>query len=112
MTQRRPYRAQSSATYRPNKRRGSARASYLRVRDFVLLGAVAVAGLGSVTGWLGESQTTGPQGLVSAQGASAFYRYCSDAREAGAAPLHVGDPGYRSELDRDGDGVACEPYSG
>ncbi|MEU8794622.1 excalibur calcium-binding domain-containing protein [Streptomyces sp. NPDC048643] len=34
------------------------------------------------------------------------------ARAAGAAPLHRGDPGYRSELDRDGDGVACEPYPG
>ncbi|HYJ76391.1 MAG TPA: excalibur calcium-binding domain-containing protein [Kineosporiaceae bacterium] len=30
------------------------------------------------------------------------------ARQEGAAPLHVGDPGYRPGLDRDGDGVACE----
>ncbi|WP_314920740.1 excalibur calcium-binding domain-containing protein [Actinomyces oris] len=22
--------------------------------------------------------------------------------------MHLGDPGYREELDRDGDGVACE----
>ena len=29
-------------------------------------------------------------------------------RAAGAAPLHRGDPGYRSGLDRDGDGIACE----
>ena len=27
-----------------------------------------------------------------------------------AAPLHRGAPGYRRELDADGDGVACEPY--
>ncbi|CUM35799.1 hypothetical protein BN2537_563 [Streptomyces venezuelae] len=27
---------------------------------------------------------------------------------AGAAPLLLGQPGYRAELDRDGDGVACE----
>ena len=40
--------------------------------------------------------------------AGAYYRNCRAAREAGAAPLYVGDPGYRSELDRDGDGVACE----
>ena len=29
-------------------------------------------------------------------------------KAAGAAPLTVGEPGYRPGLDRDGDGVACE----
>ena len=33
---------------------------------------------------------------------------CTAAREAGAAPVHAGDPGYGSHLDRDGDGSACE----
>jgi hypothetical protein len=37
-----------------------------------------------------------------------YYANCSEARAAGAAPLHRGDPGYRSGLDRDDDGVACE----
>ncbi|WP_309231064.1 excalibur calcium-binding domain-containing protein [Nocardia sp. SYP-A9097] len=36
------------------------------------------------------------------------YKSCADARAAGAAPLHRGDPGYRSGLDKDGDGTACE----
>ncbi|WP_240135611.1 excalibur calcium-binding domain-containing protein [Streptomyces sp. MUM 178J] len=40
------------------------------------------------------------------------YRNCDAARAAGAAPVHRGDPGYGSHLDRDGDGVGCEPYSG
>ena len=39
---------------------------------------------------------------------SAYYANCSAAKAAGAAPLHRGEPGYRSGLDRDGDGVACE----
>ncbi|WP_277441807.1 excalibur calcium-binding domain-containing protein [Streptomyces sp. SPB162] len=39
----------------------------------------------------------------------AYFRDCDEARAAGAAPLFAGDPGYRSGLDRDGDGVACEP---
>jgi hypothetical protein len=39
---------------------------------------------------------------------SAFYQNCTAARAAGAAPLHVGEPGYRPSLDGDGDGVACE----
>ena len=41
-------------------------------------------------------------------GGAAYYANCSQARAAGAAPLYVGDPGYRPGLDRDGDGVACE----
>ncbi|HEV7713363.1 MAG TPA: excalibur calcium-binding domain-containing protein [Asanoa sp.] len=38
----------------------------------------------------------------------AYYRNCTEARAAGAAPLHRGDPGYRAGLDRDDDGTACE----
>ncbi|WP_052005428.1 excalibur calcium-binding domain-containing protein [Gordonia malaquae] len=38
----------------------------------------------------------------------ASYANCGEARAAGAAPLLQGQPGYRSKLDRDGDGVACE----
>ena len=30
------------------------------------------------------------------------------ARAAGAAPVHRGDPGYGSHLDREGDGIGCE----
>ncbi|WP_434613802.1 GmrSD restriction endonuclease domain-containing protein [Arthrobacter sp. A5] len=37
-----------------------------------------------------------------------YYQNCTAAREAGAAPLYRGQPGYRSALDRDGDGTACE----
>lgn len=37
-----------------------------------------------------------------------YYANCTEARNAGAAPLYTGDAGYRSALDRDGDGVACE----
>lgn len=42
-----------------------------------------------------------------AQG-EAYFAKCADARAAGAAPLHAGQPGYRPGLDGDGDGVACE----
>lgn len=41
---------------------------------------------------------------------SVYYRNCDAARAAGAAPLRRDDAGYRRPLDRDGDGVACEPY--
>jgi len=45
-------------------------------------------------------------------GEAPHYRYCSEARAAGVAPLYQGDPGYAPHLDADGDGVACEPYRG
>jgi excalibur calcium-binding domain-containing protein len=36
------------------------------------------------------------------------YKNCDAVRAAGAAPIHRGDPGYKSALDRDGDGIGCE----
>jgi hypothetical protein len=41
-----------------------------------------------------------------------FYSGCNEVRERGLAPLYEGDPGYRADMDGDGDGVACEPYRG
>lgn len=61
----------------------------------------------------GGSATTGGGaggGGVAEGGADAdvYYANCGAARAAGAAPILVGEPGYRRGLDRDGDGVACE----
>lgn len=39
-----------------------------------------------------------------------YFAGCDDARAAGVAPLYSDEPGYRPEMDGDGDGVACEPY--
>jgi hypothetical protein len=41
---------------------------------------------------------------------SVHYSGCDEVRAAGKAPLHSGEPGYRSDMDGDGDGVACEPH--
>jgi hypothetical protein len=37
-----------------------------------------------------------------------YYARCAEAWAAGAAPLFTGQPGYRSGLDGDKDGIACE----
>lgn len=37
---------------------------------------------------------------------------CAEARAAGVAPVRIGEPGYGAHLDRDGDGIGCEPYRG
>jgi hypothetical protein len=42
--------------------------------------------------------------------ASVYFSGCDEARLAGAAPIHSGQPGYREGMDGDSDGVACEPY--
>ncbi|MFD0770271.1 excalibur calcium-binding domain-containing protein [Bacillus sp. CGMCC 1.60114] len=42
------------------------------------------------------------------QNTNVYYKNCSAVRAAGKAPLHRGEPGYASHLDRDGDGIACE----
>lgn len=46
-----------------------------------------------------EAEDTGP---------TAPFENCAAAREAGADPVHRGDPGYGPHLDRDGDGIGCE----
>ena len=52
-----------------------------------------------------------PAGSSSSAPSRAF-RNCAEARAAGAAPVRRGEPGYGPHLDRDNDGVGCEPYRG
>ncbi|GGC30916.1 calcium-binding protein [Brevibacterium sediminis] len=56
----------------------------------------------------GSSSSGTTSGSSSSSGSSSYFENCTAAREAGAAPVHRGDPGYGSHLDRDGDGVGCE----
>ncbi|WP_310877102.1 excalibur calcium-binding domain-containing protein [Priestia megaterium] len=42
------------------------------------------------------------------QSQSVSYGNCTEAREAGAAPIYKGQPGYAKHLDRDGDGIGCD----
>ena len=56
-----------------------------------------------------KSLSLAPQRFGPTAGA---YRNCAEARAAGAAPIRRGDPGYGPHLDRDNDGIGCEPYRG
>lgn len=56
---------------------------------------------------LTPEQTPDPEPTTS-EPDEVYYSNCSAVKAAGAAPIHIGDPGYRSGLDRDGDGIACE----
>ncbi|MER5919218.1 excalibur calcium-binding domain-containing protein [Streptomyces mirabilis] len=55
-----------------------------------------------------QPAAAGGGGSNDSGGGSVYYENCAAARAAGAAPVHVGDPGYGRHLDRDGDGVGCE----
>ncbi|MEU1199903.1 excalibur calcium-binding domain-containing protein [Streptomyces sp. NPDC005813] len=52
--------------------------------------------------------TGGGDGGGSSDDSSVYYANCTEARAAGAAPIHRGEPGYAAHLDRDGDGIGCD----
>jgi hypothetical protein len=49
-----------------------------------------------------------PRHLPTPTGTAVSYPNCAAASAAGAAPIPRGRPGYRPDLDRDGDGIACD----
>ncbi|WP_432876149.1 excalibur calcium-binding domain-containing protein [Kribbella sp. CA-245084] len=49
-----------------------------------------------------------PSAVPTASSTTVAFQDCAEARAAGKAPLHRGDPGYSPALDHNGDGVACE----
>ncbi|MGW8766266.1 excalibur calcium-binding domain-containing protein [Streptomyces sp. NPDC055815] len=55
-----------------------------------------------------QPETAEPEPARTTEESNVYYENCAAVRAAGAAPIHVGDPGYSRKLDRDGDGVACE----
>lgn len=57
----------------------------------------------------GSTERVAPQQARSSAPSRAW-RNCTEARAAGAAPVYRGQPGYGPHLDRDGDGIGCEPY--
>jgi hypothetical protein len=74
----------------------------------------ALAGFGLVWGWAHGAPinfSSKPEVTGWSHSSPVSYRNCAAARAAGAAPLYRGQPGYAAHLDRDNDGIACEPYS-
>ena len=79
----------------------------------------ALAGIGSVV-VSGDASSLGSSlnpfavsaGIVRARAPQAgdYWPGCNAARAAGTAPIYLGEPGYREDMDGDGDGIACEPH--
>lgn len=105
------------AMRRPGRGRPGTRHSR-RERSFVAQLVIGCLFVGFVA-WQAEPHfqsmwavsTNTPQKLATSE-RSVYFRNCDAARAAGAAPIYRGSPGYRHALDRDGDGIACEPYRG
>lgn len=55
-----------------------------------------------------RSQSAPPARASRSGGGSVYFANCSEARAAGYSNIRRGQPGYRSALDRDNDGIACE----
>jgi len=80
----------------------------MRTKD-ILLAAVMLGGIGGYA-WsqLPPAVSRSPQERATIE-QSVTYSGCNEVRAAGKAPLYAGQPGYREDMDGDGDGVACEP---
>ena len=77
--------------------------------------AVAGNGTRTATTMVPASTTAAPQGKKASIATTApqttssvYYKNCAQASKAGAAPITIGQPGYRTGLDPNGNGVACE----
>ncbi|MGQ0588463.1 MAG: excalibur calcium-binding domain-containing protein [Sphingosinicella sp.] len=83
-----------------------------RVCSFLLILLVAAsAAAGEAQRRPADSQP-GREAQPRRPGSLVYYPNCDAARAAGAAPIYRGQPGYRPALDRDNDGIACEPWRG
>lgn len=102
----------SARSKKPQPRRSGSGAGILA--GAALVGAVG--GLGSVVlphvDWSSVRSFAADAGLVRAREPQPgdVWSGCNAARAAGTAPIYASEPGYRPEMDGDGDGIACEPY--
>ncbi len=86
----------------------------------VLLGGIVGIGSVAVTPQGRSSITNAADGVAVAAGVKRrrapapgdHWTGCNDARQAGTAPIYRDEPGYRPDMDGDGDGIACEPIRG
>ena len=75
----------------------------------ILAAAAILGGIGGYA-WLSlppaAFQSAGERKAVER---SVHYSGCNEVRAAGKAPILACEPGYRTDMDGDGDGIACEP---
>lgn len=84
----------------------------MTIRSYLVVAAMAgtTIGAGSIMlpRWLEGRAAAAEDARKTEQTVS--YSGCREVRAAGKAPLQRGEPGYRTWMDGDNDGVACENY--
>lgn len=77
----------------------------------MILPAVVFAGVfaGALIDWT-EPVATARTIIELAKPVDQHFSGCDAARAAGRQNIPSWDPSYRERMDRDGDGLACEPY--
>lgn len=73
----------------------------LAAGSFLFVGGVSIAALKAES--MDHLPYTEPQKEL-------YFSNCTDARDAGYSNITEDKSGYRPDLDRDSDGVACETY--
>lgn len=76
--------------------------------DKTVLVGTYVAPIQQTTRIVDSAPARSAPSIPSAPASNTYYANCTQARSAGVTPIYVGQPGYRSALDRDKDGIACE----
>ena len=71
------------------------------VRYYFRITAINAAGIGTYSAYVSGVPTA-------TAGTGYYFPNCTAVQQAGAAPLLRTQAGYRSALDRDHDGIACE----
>jgi hypothetical protein len=76
------------------------------------IGSLAFTADGRAILSAGLRPVAAPEGQTREPQAGDYWENCSAARRAGVSSINASEPGYREEMDGDGDGVACEPFYG
>ena len=85
----------------------------VRKRGSYLLPAIVFAGAFGLTAYALEPEAPGRQALKElyiSRSRDQHFPNCAAARRAGRQDIPSWDPSYRTRMDRDGDGLACEPF--
>jgi len=73
-------------------------------------GIAIVGGLAMAFGSIEYDRHQARQARLASLPPGYVFSNCSEVRAKGLAPLQSWEPGYSPHMDRDSDGVACEPY--
>ncbi|GAA4761954.1 excalibur calcium-binding domain-containing protein [Novosphingobium ginsenosidimutans] len=76
------------------------------------IGSLAFTANGRAILSAGLRPAAAPDGQTREPQAGDYWENCAAARRAGVSSINASEPGYRDDMDGDGDGVACEPYNG